>query len=132
MPNDYIDLYFKAVDDDNKVMFAKMIESIKVIAVKDAQGKSVFSSESGDSQPAELVFAVPNDMFLLLKKADYINSNSIAIVPVPRNANYTENPSATQVASEIITDFILSKTAYIPDSTNSENTENNNNNNNNE
>ena len=45
MPNDYIDLYFKAVDDDNKVMFAKMIESIKVIAVKDSKGKSVFSSE---------------------------------------------------------------------------------------
>lgn len=68
MPNDYIDLYFKAVDDDNKVMFAKMIESIKVIAVKDSKGKSVFSSESKDAQPAELVFAVPNDMFLLLKK----------------------------------------------------------------
>lgn len=125
MPNDYIDLYFKAVDDDNKVMFAKMIESIKVIAVKDSKGKSVFSSESKDSQPAELVFAVPNDMFLLLKKADYIRSNSIAIVPVPRNANYTENPNATQVASEVITNFILSKSAYIPENTTNTDTNNN-------
>ena len=117
MPNDYIDLYFKAMDDENKVIFTKLIESIKVIAVKDSQGKSVFSSESKNSQPAELVFAVPDDMFLLLKKSDYITSNSIAIVPVPRNANYTENPNATQVASDVIIDFILSKSAYIPENT---------------
>ena len=130
MPNDYIDLYFKAMDDENKVIFTKLIESIKVIAVKDSQGKSVFSSESKNSQPAELVFAVPDDMFLLLKKSDYITSNSIAIVPVPRNANYTENPNATQVASDVIIDFILSKSAYIPENTTNNNNDNNNTNNN--
>ncbi len=129
MPNDYIDLYFKAMDDENKVIFTKLIESIKVIAVKDSQGKSVFSSESKNSQPAELVFAVPDDMFLLLKKSDYITSNSIAIVPVPRNANYTENPNATQVASDVIIDFILSKSAYIPEN-NTNGTDDNNTNNN--
>ncbi len=130
MPNDYIDLYFKAIDDENKVIFTKLIESIKVIAVKDSQGKSVFSSESKNSQPAELVFAVPDDMFLLLKKSDYITSNSIAIVPVPRNANYTENPNATQVASDVIIDFILSKSAYIPENTTNNNNDDNNTNNN--
>ena len=130
MPNDYIDLYFKAIDDENKVIFTKLIESIKVIAVKDSQGKSVFSSESKNSQPAELVFAVPDDMFLLLKKSDYITSNSIAIVPVPRNANYTENPNATQVASDVIIDFILSKSAYIPENTTNGTDDNNNTNNN--
>ena len=62
---------------------------------------------------------------IILKKADYIRSNSIAIVPVPRNANYTENPNATQVASEVITDFILSKSAYIPESTTKTDTNNN-------
>lgn len=129
MPNDYIDLYFKAIDDENKVIFTKLIESIKVIAVKDSQGKSVFSSESKNSQPAELVFAVPDDMFLLLKKSDYITSNSIAIVPVPRNANYTENPNATQVASDVIIDFILSKSAYIPENNTNGTDENNTNNN---
>lgn len=129
MPNDYIDLYFKAMDDENKVIFTKLIESIKVIAVKDSQGKSVFSSESKNSQPAELVFAVPDDMFLLLKKSDYITSNSIAIVPVPRNANYTENPNATQVASDVIIDFILSKSAYIPENTTNGTDDNNTNNN---
>ena len=129
MPNDYIDLYFKAMDDENKVIFTKLIESIKVIAVKDSQGKSVFSSESKNSQPAEFVFAVPDDMFLLLKKSDYITSNSIAIVPVPRNANYTENPNATQVASDVIIDFILSKSAYIPENTTNGTDDNNTNNN---
>ena len=68
-------------------------------------------------------------MFLLLKKSDYITSNSIAIVPVPRNANYTENPNATQVASDVIIDFILSKSAYIPENTTNGTDDNNTNNN---
>lgn len=113
MPDDYIDLYFSAVDDNRLIMFGKLIESIKVIAVRDARGKSVFSSESTTGVPAKLIFAVPDDMFRLLKKADYINSNSIEIIPVPRNAAYTANPGATQITSQDIQQFILSKSAFI-------------------
>lgn len=113
MPDDYIDLFFKAVNDDQKIIFTKLIASIKVIAVKDAAGKSVFSSESESGTPAELVFAVPNEMFLLLKKADYISTNSIEIIPVPRNASYSENPGATQVSNQEIVDFINAKSVYF-------------------
>ncbi len=113
MPDDYIDLYFKAIDDAGLIMFAKLIESIKVIAVRDSSGKSVFSSESASSTPSKLIFAVPDELFRLLKKADYITSNSIEIIPVPRNATYTENPGETQVTSEEVKNFILSKSAYV-------------------
>jgi hypothetical protein len=112
MPDDYIDLYFKATNDNGLVMFGKFIESIKVIAVKDSSGNSVFSSASKGT-PAELVFAVPDSYFLLLKKADYIQSHSIEIVPVPRNASYTENPGATQVTSQEIIDFIEANSESI-------------------
>lgn len=112
MPDDYIDLYFKAVDDEGKIIFTKLISSIKVIAVKDSAGNSVFSSASTSKTPAELVFAVPNDLFLLLKKADYITSNSISIIPVPRNASYSENPGATEVSNQDIVDFINAKAVY--------------------
>jgi hypothetical protein len=117
MPGDYIDLYFKAIDDEGKIIFAKMIESIQVSAVRDESGKSVFSSESSSGIPSELIFAVPNDLFLLLKKSDYIGSNSIEIVPVPRNQNYTENPGATQVTSTAIQDFINARSTYVAEDT---------------
>ena len=40
--------------------------------------------------------------------------------PVPRNANYTAKPGETQVVSDYVKDYILSKSVTIPeDSTNS-------------
>ena len=109
MPDDYIDLYMSATSDDGKVIIAKLIESIKVRDVRDSQGKSVFSSMSTSKTPSELIFSVPNDMFLLLTRADNIRSNNISIFPVPRNKEYTENAAATQVASQEIIDLINSK-----------------------
>ena len=108
MPEDYIDLYFKAIDDNNYVMVGKFIESIQVLAVKDSAGEHVFSSSS-TSTPSELLFAVPDDNFLLLKKAGYITSNSIEIFPVPRNKDYTDKPGETKITSEEIKAFINAK-----------------------
>ena len=89
--------------------FTKMIESIKVKDVRDSQGKSVFSSASSTKVPAELIFAVPDDMFKLLTRADKIQSNNIQIFPVPRNKEYTEQQGTTLVASQQIQDLINSK-----------------------
>ena len=118
MPDDYIDLYMSAVSDEGKVILAKLIESIKVRDVRDSNGKSVFSSQSSSGTPAELIFSVPNDLFLLLTRADRISSNSINIFPVPRNKEYTENASATKVTSTDIEEFINSKSdlSYSSDS----------------
>ncbi len=108
MPKDYIDLYFKAVDDNNYILFGKFIESIQVVAVKDSSGHHVFSSSSNGT-PSELLFAVPNEYFTLLKKAGYIRTNSIEIIPVPRNKDYTDKPGETQITSEEIRAFINAK-----------------------
>lgn len=108
MPDDYIDLYFKAVNDSNYVVFGKFIESIKVLAVKDSTGEHVFSSSS-NGKPAELLFAVPDNYYLLLRKAGFIRSNNIEIIPVPRNKDYSENPTDTAITSEEIKAFINSK-----------------------
>lgn len=108
MPDDYIDLYFKAVDDNSFILFGKFIESIKVLAVKDNAGNHVFSSASG-ATPSELVFAVPDEYFKLLKKTDYIGTNSIEIIPVPRNKDYSENPGDTKITSNEIKSFINAK-----------------------
>lgn len=132
-PGNYIDLYFKGVDETQKVMFGKMIESIEVYAVKDSQGNHVFETTVESRTPSELLFAVPNDMYELLMKAGYINGSSIEIIPVPRNKSYSLNPGDTVVSSDYIRNFILSKSATIPQNvtTTTPTPDNNNNNNNN-
>lgn len=129
-PDNYIDLYFKGVDDTGLVMYGKFIESIKVLAVKDSQGNHVFETTVESRTPSELLFAVPNDMYELLMKAGYISGNSIEIVPVPRNASYSANPGETNVSSDYIKNFILAKSATIPQNITTTPNQNNNNNNN--
>lgn len=126
-PGNYIDLYFKGVDETDKIMFGKLIESIEVLAVKDSNGNHVFETTVESRTPAELLFAVPDDMYLLLMKAGYISGSSIDIIPVPRNASYSANPGDTVVSSDVIRDFILSKSAIIPQNTTTTTPEDNNN-----
>ena len=110
-PDNTIDLYVKATDNVSKqLIFGKLIESIKVLDVKDDTGNHVFeTTEAG--KPAELLFAVPEDLFLLLKKATYLNG--IEIEPVPRNASYSANPGETEVASQYLQSFILNQTVIF-------------------
>lgn len=114
-PGNYIDLYFKGVDDSRRIIFGKLIESIEVLDVRDSQGQHVFETSSESRVPAVLVFAVPDEMFSLLKKAQYISGSSVEIIPVPRNASYSANPGETNVSSVYIRDFILSKAVALPD-----------------
>ena len=108
MPENFIDLYFKALDDNGLIIFGRFIESIQVLAVKDQQGHHVFSSASRGI-PSELVFAVPDEYHDLLMRARFIRSNNIEILPVPRNASYSENPGETQITSTEIREFINAK-----------------------
>lgn len=114
-PGNYIDLYLKAIFDNGSLVYGKFIESIEVLDVRDSQGKHVFDGGESSGTPSVLLFAVPDDMHLLLNKARLINTNSIEIYPVPRNASYSENPGETVVKSEFLKNFILAKSAIIPE-----------------
>ena len=111
-PGNYIDLYYVTHDDTGKLLLGKLIESIEVIAVKDSSGKHVFENNATLGTPSSLIFAVPEELHLLLRKAGYLAGE---LIPVPRNESYSQNPSATVVSSEYIKDFILSQTVTIPD-----------------
>ncbi len=114
-PGNYIDLWFKGMNDYNRLMYTNLISSIKVLDVRDSQGQSVFETSTEKRTPSDLLFAVPDDMYSLLRKAQYLSGYSVEIIPVPRNKNYTANPGETEVASEYVKNFILSKTEVIPD-----------------
>lgn len=115
MPGNYIDLYFKATDDNGYIMFGKFIESLKVTKVVDKDGNDVFASydDARQPKPTKIYFIVPREYNDLLRTAFLIPSNNIEIIPVPRNAGYSENPKETSIANEEIENFILSKAVYI-------------------
>ncbi len=103
-PGNYIDLYFSTTLENGKLMLGKFIESIKVLSVTDSEGDNVFETIGAPKSPTYLVFSVPEDMHLLLRKASYANGT---IFPVPRNAEYSKNPKETRVVSSVIQRYIL-------------------------
>lgn len=114
-PGNYIDLYLKAIDDDGKLIYGKFIESIKVLDVKDSSGNHVFKGNESSSNPAVILFAVKDDMYLLLKKAELLSTNSIEILPVLRNASYSANPGETIISSGALKSFIEQRTYSLPE-----------------
>lgn len=107
---DYIDLYMSAVDKENNnlVMYGRLIESIRVLAVKDSKGNNIIKNSIAYGKPSELLFSVSDEMFLLLKEAEYVDGD-IEITPVVRNEKYTADAGDTVVSSEQLRQFIESK-----------------------
>lgn len=108
-PGDKIDLYMKATDEDGKLMYGLLIKSITVLGVRDSSGKDVFKLGS-TSTPSELIFGVEDEMYELLKKAEFLSG--ITLVPVIRGGEYTEAGAEVKTV-EYLKAFILSKTAII-------------------
>ena len=111
-PNSKIDIYMKAVDEDNKVMVGRLLEDVKVIAVKDSSGNDVFESTEEQREPAYLVFGLPDDIHILLRKAKYINTNDVLLFPVPHGGTVASEGDI-RVSTEYLKDFINSKTIIL-------------------
>jgi hypothetical protein len=106
-PGNYIDLYIKLVrSNDSKIMFGRLIKGIKVMSVVDSDGNNVFESSTESRKPKYMFFSVPNNLYLLLKKAEYINAT---IMPIPRNASYSSEERTPEIDSTTIQNYILSK-----------------------
>ena len=119
-PSNYIDIYFKATyasDNENdanngKVMVGKLLENVKVLAVRDSNGKNVFSNVDENTTPAMLIFAVPQEYYILLKKAEYLKNYSTDLSPVPTAESQKTNPGDLKLSSNDIKDFINSVTVW--------------------
>lgn len=104
---DYIDLYMSATNPtDNLVIYAKLVESIRVLAVKDSKGNNILKNTVANGKPSELLFAVQEDLYLLLMRSQAIKTTDIKIEPVLRNHAYTEAAGETLVSSEQLKNFI--------------------------
>lgn len=124
-PGNYIDIYLKAVttktDKDGKqvadtstdsVMYGKLLSNVKVLAVKDSTGAAVFSNLEEQKTPSMVVFAVPEEYYILLKKAEYMNTYATELVLVPTNEGNKDNPADVKLASEDLKNWINQKTIW--------------------
>lgn len=109
LPDTYIDIYMKATDENGTVMFGKLMKNIKVLVVHDSSGNNVFDNSSNVSTPAKIGFAVSQDMYILLKKAESLN---ISLVIAPRGATVPTEDYVI-VTSAILRDYIDAQTITV-------------------
>ena len=93
-------------------MLGKFIENVKVLAVKDSSGQAVFSNLDEQRTPAMIVFAVPEDYYILLKKASYLRTYDSTLIPVPTNESLKDNPGDLEISSTQLRDWINKVTVW--------------------
>ncbi len=122
-PGNYVDVWLKAevklADDQiagnsaaNKVMYGKLISNVKVLAVKDASGQAVFQNMDENRAPAMVVFALPQEYYILLSKASYMRTYSTEIKLVPTNEGNKDEPGDLELSSEDLKEWINNNTAW--------------------
>lgn len=113
-PGNKIDIYMKTGNgNDEKVMLGKLVANVEVLAVKDSSGKNVFENTEEDRTPAMLIFGVPEDINLLLRKASYMSSLGVELFPVPHGGKVSTE-GATEVSTQQLADYIDAHAVNIP------------------
>lgn len=128
MPDTIVDIYMKATDDTGKVMVGKLLSNVEILAVKDSNGKNVFENSAETRTPAYLYFGFEQNIFILMKKASYLND--VELFPVPMGQT-VEEENATRVSTQYLKDYIdartltISEDEIISEATNNTNTSDN-------
>lgn len=118
MPKSYINIYFKGTNDKGEIMFGKFISNIEILDVKDGNGRHVFENTEEARTPAYMLFAIPEDMHLLFRKALYLRKGyNVELLLIPNTVSYNENfdPNKTvvEVSSKDIKEWIEDKTEMV-------------------
>ena len=116
MPGNNIDIYMKVGDgNDEKVMIGKLLNNIKVLAVKDSSGRAVFENTDETRTPSMMIFGLKEKMWLLLSKASYLGNQGVELFPVPHSGK-VKSDGATEVSTKQLEDYINAHAVDIPTS----------------
>ena len=121
IPGSYIDIDLKAVlttgANAGKIYNGRIIKSIEVLGVIDNDGNNVFEGKDL-KRPSAYLFAVDEEMYKILSNVVFANADAGAnmdLIPVPRNAKYTQNAAETEITSSILVDYIKQFVVPLPD-----------------
>ena len=120
VPGNYIDIYLKvqnaegaqgtAIAED-RIMVGKLLSNIKVLAVFDSSGNNVFANLDEKTVPAQIIFAIPEEYHILLRKASFLRAYESEIIPVPTAESLADEPGDVTLSSEDLRNFINNVTA---------------------
>ena len=110
-PNTRIDLYVKMEDEQEALVFGKLLENIEVLVVKDSAGADVFVDNENIGNPAYFGLAVDTDYYILLKDINYLSSAGVELVVAPHGRELKED--GIQVTSSALRDMIIAKVSTV-------------------
>lgn len=119
-PGNYIDIYLKVqnaenaegtIVTDDRIMVGKLLSNVKVLAVFDSSGNNVFANLEEKTVPAQIIFAIPEEYHILLRKASFLRAYESEIIPVPTAESLEDEPGDVTLSSEDLRNFINNVTA---------------------
>ena len=119
-PGDYIDIYayinYKYTDPNSTesggLSYGKIISNVKVLAIKDSSGQSVFRDNDERGIPAMMIFALPNDLYEMLRKASYMRTYDTKIEIKDSEATYKDDPGEVTLVNDKFAEFVRNNTAW--------------------
>lgn len=120
-PGNYIDIYLKAqsataegenIATNDKILIGKLLQNVKVLAVLDSNGNNVFANLDEKGTPSQLIFAVPQEYYILLNKAKYLQSVNSTLIPVPTDESLKDDAGELQLSSDELKDYINNLTVW--------------------
>ena len=111
-------LSYVGIDQDGKPIVGKLLQNVKVLAVKDKNGRHVFENSEEERTPATVIFAVPADMHILLRNCvELSNVRTVAteLIPVPSTESYSAEPGALRLTSTALKNFVELNSGLIPE-----------------
>ena len=131
VPGDYFDLYVRTIGilpdekkGKNEIIVGKLIDKIKILAVKNEEGLNVFSGNE-TRVPSGIIFSLPEELALLVMRAEYFDELAdfadleiadIEFILVPRSQQYEPENGETVVptiTSDQLEEYIKDKTKDI-------------------
>ena len=120
-PGNYIDIYLKAqsataegenIATKDKILIGKLLQNVKVLAVLDSDGNNVFANLDEKGTPSQLIFAVPQEYYILLNKAKYLQSVNSTLIPVPTDESLKDDAGDLKLSSDELKDYINNLTVW--------------------
>jgi len=115
-PGNYIDIYMKLNNEKGTLMLGKLIENVKVLAVKDSAGRHVFENTEENRIPSMLIFGLVPELHDLVRKASYLSNYNVELFPVPHGGKIATN-GETIVSTEELKTFINDHTVPVTTTT---------------
>jgi Flp pilus assembly protein CpaB len=110
MPGDKIDLYMRVVSDEGSVMLGKFLENVEILDVLDQDGRSTYDVSDGSREANKLVFAVQEDIFLMLMRANYLD---VEFMPIPHGAWINDKDSSITMTTQELIDYIKARVVTL-------------------